>query len=343
MVTGSDIDWPSFPWWNRLQQGWKWYASHPAAVPTPEIRPHLYSSNAWRFFHLAGYLLCCITLFSLCLSAVFSLNGDKSSMGWVLMCSGVVIVVGLHVLSWTHRALGFNAIHALWLAVVSGWAVSTSIEGWVVVLVVSLVMIIFGALCGYLGERVEMITSGPEISVPMTHAAGIDPVEGKFEHGSAEESGGFGILLRALSKMPGATVFHGLSFPGNKNDVVDHVAIRGRTAVFILSGDWKRGRYAWGDDGRITRNDHTVVDSRANMFAQALSGYSSSLPDITVYGVVVVDGRGVMVDSKGNAGTGIPLADAQGAMGIIGSLLESDGRSTEMALVRFMTDSMSPR
>jgi hypothetical protein len=120
------------------------------------------------------------------------------------------------------------------------------------------------------------------------------------------------MLERYLTRLPGARIFHGLSWPDSVFADIDHAVLCGRRLVLIESKAWLPGHYTADEEGTLWRNGH-VFRGGATRLPEGLAVYRDLLPDIEVRGVLLIyPSRAGEVTTVGRTDTPIsPLTPAQ--------------------------------
>ncbi|MBB4684444.1 J domain-containing protein [Amycolatopsis jiangsuensis] len=95
------------------------------------------------------------------------------------------------------------------------------------------------------------------------------------------------LLQRYLTRLPGARVFHGLSWPGSVFADVDHAVLCGRRLVLVESKQWLPGHYETTRDGRLLRNGRPFRGGGSRL-AESLERYRDLLPGVAVRGAMIL-------------------------------------------------------
>jgi hypothetical protein len=95
------------------------------------------------------------------------------------------------------------------------------------------------------------------------------------------------VLGKYLTRLPGARIFHGLSWPGSVFADIDHAVLCGKRLVLVESKSWLPGHYGADDDGTLWRNGH-VFRGGGTMLPEGIAAYERALPDFEVRGAVLV-------------------------------------------------------
>jgi hypothetical protein len=95
------------------------------------------------------------------------------------------------------------------------------------------------------------------------------------------------LLGRYLTRMPGARIFHGLSWPDSVFADIDHAVLCGRRLVLIESKRWLPGHYTADEDGSLWRNGH-LFRGGATHLHEGVASYRELLPGIEVRGVLLI-------------------------------------------------------
>lgn len=106
-------------------------------------------------------------------------------------------------------------------------------------------------------------------------------------HGGHGEHLTADLLARYLTRLPGARIFHGLSWPGSVFADVDHAVLCAHRLVLIESKMWLPGHYTTDADGTLRRNGRPFRGGGTRL-AEAVEAYRSLLPGVEVLGVMVL-------------------------------------------------------
>ena len=95
------------------------------------------------------------------------------------------------------------------------------------------------------------------------------------------------LLERYLTRLPGARIFHGLSWPDSVFADVDHAVLCGKRLVLVESKLWLPGHYETDDDDRLLRNGRAFRGGGSRL-AESLAEYRRILPGVTLRGAMIV-------------------------------------------------------
>jgi hypothetical protein len=95
------------------------------------------------------------------------------------------------------------------------------------------------------------------------------------------------LLETYLTRLPGARIFHGLSWPGSVFADVDHAVLCGKRLVLIESKIWLPGHYETAEDGRLLRNGRPFRGGGSRL-AESLAAYRDLLPGVALRGAMIV-------------------------------------------------------
>lgn len=95
------------------------------------------------------------------------------------------------------------------------------------------------------------------------------------------------LLDRYLTRMPGARIFHGLSWPGSVFADIDHAVLCGRRLLLVESKRWLPGHYSTGADDVLRRNGRRFGGGGSRL-AEALDAYDDLLPGVDIRGALVL-------------------------------------------------------
>ncbi len=96
-----------------------------------------------------------------------------------------------------------------------------------------------------------------------------------------------GLLEHYLTRLPGARIFHGISWPDSVFADIDHAVLCGKRLVLIESKLWLPGHYATGDDGRLQRNGRAFRGGGSRL-TESLAEYRRLLPGVALRGAMIV-------------------------------------------------------
>lgn len=137
-----------------------------------------------------------------------------------------------------------------------------------------------------------------------------------------------GDVLESLLKIPGVRIFHGLRFPGNATNDVDHAVIYGNKVALVESKLWNSGEYAWNNRGEIVRDGGYRDINATTQFPLAVKKYANALPDARVGGFLLIHSKtpdGVFTDNTYfEAASGIGIVTPQMAIETIGKWFLED-------------------
>jgi hypothetical protein len=113
------------------------------------------------------------------------------------------------------------------------------------------------------------------------------------------------LLERYLTRLPGARIFHGLSWPGSVFADVDHAVLCGKRLVLVESKLWLPGHYETAEDGRLLRNGRAFRGGGSRL-AESLDAYRELLPGVALRGAMIVypsrEGEVTTADPDGEPG-----------------------------------------
>ncbi|MCP2251304.1 Nuclease-related domain-containing protein [Prauserella aidingensis] len=95
------------------------------------------------------------------------------------------------------------------------------------------------------------------------------------------------LLDRYLTRLPGARIFHGLSWPGSVFADIDHAVLCGRRLLLVESKRWLPGHYSTSADDVLQRNGRRFGGGGSRL-AEALDVFDELLPDVDVRGALVL-------------------------------------------------------
>ncbi len=95
------------------------------------------------------------------------------------------------------------------------------------------------------------------------------------------------LLVKHLTWLPGARIFHSLAGPDSVFADIDHAVLCGRRLVLIESKLWLPGHYTADEAGALFRNGHPFRGGSTELPA-AVDAYRELLPDVEVRGVLIV-------------------------------------------------------
>ncbi|MEC3976090.1 J domain-containing protein [Amycolatopsis sp. H20-H5] len=95
------------------------------------------------------------------------------------------------------------------------------------------------------------------------------------------------LLDEYLTRLPGARIFHGLSWPGSVFADVDHAVLCGKRLVLIESKLWLPGHYETGEDDRLLRNGRAFRGGGSRL-AESLAAYRELLPGVALRGAMII-------------------------------------------------------
>lgn len=178
--------------------------------------------------------------------------------------------------------------HAPALAAITGWLLlflPVAVFGFsLLLLAVWLPLVAAAALTAFKLVRKYLRTMRADRAFAGRYDTGVvhgQPDERLCERYSAE------VLGRYLTRLPGARIFHGLSWPGSVFADIDHAVLCGKRLVLIESKSWLPGHYGADDDGTLWRNGH-VFRGGGTMLPEGLAAYRHALPGFEVRGAVLV-------------------------------------------------------
>lgn len=197
------------------------------------------------------------------------------------------------------------------------------------------VMLGLAVMFGVLGRAVGAVRQERARAVRRQHAhrifgapGGVRTAAARFGQG-AVEAGARGeestaALLELLLCIPGASVFHGLRFPGHEEADVDHAALCGNIVFLIDSKLYRWGSYEWrsyGNKDLIVRSDG-YGRGKPNWMHVAADAYRSLLgPEVELIPMVLIHGRNTTVGAPSLSSRGVHMLTASQAMERIGNTL----------------------
>lgn len=108
------------------------------------------------------------------------------------------------------------------------------------------------------------------------------------------------LMVEYLTRLPGARVFHGLSWPGSVFADVDHAVLCGHRLVLIESKMWLPGHYAADATGTLWRDGRRFRGGGTRL-GEGVAAYRELLPEFEVTGALVL-----YPSRAGEIGTGEP-------------------------------------
>ncbi|PXY19067.1 J domain-containing protein [Prauserella muralis] len=141
------------------------------------------------------------------------------------------------------------------------------------------------------------------------------------------------LLSRYLTRLPGARIFHGLSWPDSVFADVDHAVLCGRRLVLVESKLWLPGHYSTGD-GVLLRNGRRFRGGGSRL-PDSVEAFRALLPDVEVRGALVVypSRAGALSTEPEPQGTAPPMTPEQ-FVHEIGAWLAADPSTVDREVFR---------
>ncbi|RRO18743.1 molecular chaperone DnaJ [Saccharopolyspora rhizosphaerae] len=95
------------------------------------------------------------------------------------------------------------------------------------------------------------------------------------------------LCARYLIRLPGARVFHGLSWPDSVFEDVHHAVLCGRRLVLVESKSWLPGHYTTDENGALWRNGHPFRGGVTRL-DEGVATFQELLPEVEVRGAVLI-------------------------------------------------------
>ncbi|ASU78526.1 molecular chaperone DnaJ [Actinopolyspora erythraea] len=176
------------------------------------------------------------------------------------------------------------------LGTIGGWALLLPVvlmsDAWPLLLVLWLMPAV--AVAGVYRRAPEYLPPAPEDRAFLSEF-GRCAVFGAPDGVRGESGERFTAMLLAdyFTRMPGAKVFHGLSWPGSVFADIDHAVLCGRRLVLIESKMWLPGHYTADADGTLRRNGGKFRGGGTRL-PEGIAAYRELLDDIEVVGALVI-------------------------------------------------------
>lgn len=323
------VDWNNYSWFDKIRN-----LDYPVKVVNP--KPYLYSSVIFSTLYVSFAILSALTLvfarhegyfFSLALAVaqLFSMRVWVSSKGQGLSNKLIIFhsIVTL-INTWFFVTHSYGGLATFFLIVFN--------LGYLSMAVLSSVYLYHSRMeKNHLGFRGSHDLK-PKDAMQYTTWGKVADLEGaiaKFGRRNVE----MGIvgerytddLTRMFLNIPGVRRFNGLRFPQSKTADVDHALVYNDIVIFIDSKQWAQGNYEWVNQNQVHR---TYGDrgqhhqDRTIHFTNAVRAYRNKLPArCKVYGLILVHGRGIVVNEERNMCDNVYLANTETGMDYIGQIL----------------------
>ncbi|SDK82092.1 Nuclease-related domain-containing protein [Actinopolyspora mzabensis] len=217
------------------------------------------------------------------------------------------------------------------LATIGGWALLLPVvlasDAWPLMLVLWLMPAV--AVAGVYRHVPEYLPPASEDRVFLSEF-GRSVVFGQPEgiRGEYGERFTAGLLADYFTRLPGAKVFHGLSWPDSVFADIDHAVLCGRRLVLIESKMWLPGHYTADADGTLRRNGGKFRGGGTRL-AEGIAAYRELLDDIEVVGALVLypSRAGEITASESPTTAPAPPMTPEGFVREIGHYLAQDPAS----------------
>jgi DnaJ domain/Nuclease-related domain len=149
------------------------------------------------------------------------------------------------------------------------------------------------------------------------------------------------LLERYLTRLPGARVFHGLSWPDSVFADIDHAVLAGRRLVLIESKTWLPGHYAADETGTLWRNDQRFRGG-ATRLPEAIEAYRELLPGVEIRGALIVyPSRAGEVSTDEDLEAPAPPMTPEQFVHEIGGWLAAESSTVDIATLRIVRDNIA--
>lgn len=146
------------------------------------------------------------------------------------------------------------------------------------------------------------------------------------------------LLERYLTRLPGARIFHGISWPDSVFADIDHAVLCGKRLVLIESKLWLPGHYETDEDGRLLRNGRAFRGGGSRL-TESLAEYRRLLPGVALRGAMIVypSRTGEVTTDYEDRAPAPPMTPEQ-FLHEIGAWLAADPSTVDSATMRTVRD-----
>lgn len=150
------------------------------------------------------------------------------------------------------------------------------------------------------------------------------------------------LLGRYLTRLPGAKIFHGLSWPGSVFADVDHAVLCGHRLVLIESKMWLPGHYTADADGTLRRNGSRFRGGGTRL-PEGIGAFRELFDDIDVVGALVLyPSRSGEITTGASSATLAPPMTPENFLREIGQYLAADPSTVHREAFREVVSRVVP-